>query len=635
MKKSYFFYSFLLLLVSISHTFLAQDCTCSSLDKLHKSRDFDSTITHTYSNEWKISAQFIKKKSKRCQAYGFNLLASAQLNDEQHKEALESLNKEKSLLDQLKCSQQVYVDWYVLMGHYFLKVGKYRDAENHFLRAEVLASGLKNKVLSTRISVYLAQVYSKLNRPDVVEKRTIASYTNVVRFADNESKVDMLNQLSQRFVYLYKKTDKVENLDSAQSCALYAKRLSQKMNYIPGWVKAFDVLEDQFYLKDNFKQASICLDSALIISNQPLFWRIRAPLFEDLTDLYLEQKRYERAYQFADSNLVYANKTKDILKVKSALDLLYNCAKLSGNFDRAIETFDLIDQIKDSVANVENSQALSLLEEKYHKARKTNSEEERLQDRKLLEKQREISDLKRKLITVGVIVFALLLAYVFVVWRQKNVKQAKHDLHLKMRLDRARINPDFINQALVELQKTTNDSTQLEQKINGFSKLLKRTQESTNNDFMTLDKEIEFLETYLELQQSRVKRKFTYEFHIDNALVLKDVCIPTMILQPFLESTITDGFKNLGHNGEINLYFSQTKPGELGIKIQDNGRGLKAIDSSRAGEIINDRFYLLNHMQRGFASYLARERQSGGVSVEIFIPLISKELADDYAQREL
>ena len=67
---------------------------------------------------------------------------------------------------------------------------------------------------------------------------------------------------------------------------------------------------------------------------------------------------------------------------------------------------------------------------------------------------------------------------------------------------------------------------------------------------------------------------------------------------------------------------------ELVIMIQDNGRGLKAIDSLRASEIINDRLYILNKVNKTSSSYLIRERQSGGVSVEIYLPLITKAFAE-------
>ena len=55
---------------------------------------------------------------------------------------------------------------------------------------------------------------------------------------------------------------------------------------------------------------------------------------------------------------------------------------------------------------------------------------------------------------------------------------------------------------------------------------------------------------------------------------------------------------------------------------------MKAGGSERASEIINDRLYLLNKMNKTNASYLIRERSSGGVSVEIFLPLITREMAE-------
>jgi hypothetical protein len=61
---------------------------------------------------------------------------------------------------------------------------------------------------------------------------------------------------------------------------------------------------------------------------------------------------------------------------------------------------------------------------------------------------------------------------------------------------------------------------------------------------------------------------------------------------------------------------------------------LKAVDSSRASGIINDRLYLLNKINKASSSYIIRERQSGGVSIEIFLPLITKAYAEKLSSEE-
>jgi LytS/YehU family sensor histidine kinase len=270
------------------------------------------------------------------------------------------------------------------------------------------------------------------------------------------------------------------------------------------------------------------------------------------------------------------------------------------------------------------------LEDKYHRVRKEKTESEYEQDRKLLTKQREIGNLRSKLITVGIVISALLLFYIIIIFRQKNIRSKQKRLEVEQRLQRARINPDFIYKALNNLQKMAVDdptNTAIAKKLASFTKLMKQTLDSSHDDFLTLDKEIDFLTYYMELQRDRLKQHFVFSFEVDEQLNQSDVCLPTMILQPFIESTIEQGFKNLDHEGQITISFKQQQH-ELRIRIDDNGKGLKSVSSARASEIINDRFYLLNKMNKTSASYLIRERNSGGVQVEIFLPLITREMAE-------
>jgi tetratricopeptide (TPR) repeat protein len=245
-----------------------------------------------------------------------------------------------------------------------------------------------------------------------------------------------------------------------------------------------------------------------------------------MSDIYLELKRYDKAYQFADSNLVYAQKIGDPYDVKNALELLYNCAKLSGEYERALLVYEDLSKMQDSVMNIQNERAFRQLQEKYHRVRNEKSDAEYKQDKRLLQQQQQIGNLKWRLILVGIIM----------VFRQKSIKQKQKRLEIRQRLNRARINPDFIFNALNQLQNAgLSQGSDYKRQIQSFSKLLKQVLDSTHDDFMTLDREIEFLTFYLTLQRDRSKNAFNFSFEVDEQLDPSNVCLPTMILQPFVE----------------------------------------------------------------------------------------------------
>ncbi|MNU52191.1 Sensor histidine kinase YpdA [compost metagenome] len=593
-------------------------------------RDFDSTAKHQPMNLWKFSKTLEKDKNPRCVAFSFQLKAQVQIKNGQLADAGKSLDREKFILDSIRCKAASYIENSLTLGDLQMLQGEYEASALTYSKTVRFLQKSGNNAMLSRAYLGLAGVYGRLKDKEKAKYYTNLAHPVVTVLSDNESKINLLADLSARYYKLYQLNKDKNYLDSALNTVSFSFVLAKKIQYTESYLQIYNLFEDHAYYNRNFRLALMYLDSALQQTNPAYHWKERGAIYGDMSDIYLELKRYDKAYQFADSNLVYAQKVGDPYDVTNALELLYNCAKLSGEYERALVVFEDLSKMKDSVLKIQNARALSQLEEKYHRVRKEKSDAEYEQDKRLLQQQKQIGNLKWRLILVGSIIFALLAAYVLMVFRQKSIKQKQKRLEIQQRLNRARINPDFIYNALNQLQtESVNQGADYKKQIQAFSKLLKQVLDSTHDDFMTLDREIEFLTFYLTLQRDRSKQAFDFSFEIDENLDPANVCLPTMILQPFVESTVLEGFSNLNRRGELKLRFSLKGLNELAIVIEDNGKGLKAIDSSRASEIINDRLYLLNKLNKTSSSYLIRERSSGGVSVEIFIPLITKAYADE------
>lgn len=614
--------------------FSQRACNCAKWDAYIQKHYFDSISNYKPENKLRESWLFLSSKEPRCKAFGYHLLADYQLTQFQFETAKINLEKEKYILDSVRCLKSSYVDYFTSLGDYYMRIGEFKLAEEHYNKALGLVNKTANKSLQARILLALSAANSKLKNEAQAMQLLNQAHPVTIRLADNPQKVDNLLNLSARYYYHFQLENNPILLDSAQHAANFGLALAKRMNYTESYVRAYNLLEDKAYHDRNFRKALRYLDSALMFTQPNAQFTDRGGIFSDMADIYLELKQYDKAYQFADSSLTYALKLANPYKVKDALELVYNCSKLSGEYERALAVYEDLVIMRDSVVKLQNQKAFSDLEEKYHRVRKEKSESEYDQDRRLLEQQRQIGNLKHKLIVVGVVIFALLGFYLFMVFRQRKIKQRQSKLELQQRLNRARINPSFIYQTLSILQSTEN-SADLNKKLAAFSKLMKQTLDSTFDDFLTLDKEIEFLSYYIELQRFKNPDLFDVQFDLDEAIDLQDVCLPTMILQPFVESTIEQGFKGLKHKGLLVIQCIQTPNQELVIRIQDNGRGLKAVDSVRASEIINDRLYFLNKINKSSSSYIIRERQSGGVSVEIFLPLITKAYAEKLRSESL
>jgi len=218
--------------------------------------------------------------------------------------------------------------------------------------------------------------------------------------------------------------------------------------------------------------------------------------------------------------------------------------------------------------------------------------------------------------------------------RQQSLKNKQRILETEQRLNRARMNPHFFFNALTSLQLHAleeNDGKTLASNISKFSHIMRETLESTYKEYVTVAQEKDFLEEYMELQSIRMPDRFRFSVTCASTVEPDETILPSMILQPFVENSIEHGFAGIDYAGQVDIHFDQA-PGELLVRITDNGKGLLTGPKennehiSRASQIIRDRIYLLNVKLRTKASFsIENNAHEKGVTVLIRLPLLFRD----------
>lgn len=140
---------------------------------------------------------------------------------------------------------------------------------------------------------------------------------------------------------------------------------------------------------------------------------------------------------------------------------------------------------------------------------------------------------------------------------------------------RAQMNPHFIFNALNSIQQyvLTGDVDQANKYLSKFSRLQRDVLNNSAQNFITLEKEIDMLTLYLELEQLRFKDNFDYHITIPEEIDAAEIKIPPMILQPFVENAIWHGLMPKKDHRRLQISFSVTSYNYLTCRIQDNGIG--------------------------------------------------------------
>lgn len=143
---------------------------------------------------------------------------------------------------------------------------------------------------------------------------------------------------------------------------------------------------------------------------------------------------------------------------------------------------------------------------------------------------------------------------------------------------RAQMNPHFIFNALNSIQQyiLTGDVDQANRYLSKFSRLQREVLHNSDQNFITVEKEIEMLNLYLELEQLRFKDNFEYTISLEKEIDATEVKLPPMILQPFVENAIWHGLMPKKGNKTVTIDFLLPSDNILQCVIRDNGIGRDA-----------------------------------------------------------
>ena len=161
-----------------------------------------------------------------------------------------------------------------------------------------------------------------------------------------------------------------------------------------------------------------------------------------------------------------------------------------------------------------------------------------------------------------------------------------------------------------------------ERVIAQLSDLLRISLESADQQEIPLKKELEFLEGYLDIEQTRFRDRLKVEYYIDSDCL--DACVPNMVLQPIVENAVRHGIAPHSKPGVIEI--SARREGHsLRMSVTDNGKGMGADGPKRKGlGLANTRERLQQHFPGQYKLELV-DVPTGGLAVNVLIPFSTEQ----------
>jgi two-component system, LytTR family, sensor kinase len=203
-------------------------------------------------------------------------------------------------------------------------------------------------------------------------------------------------------------------------------------------------------------------------------------------------------------------------------------------------------------------------------------EKDKVQDTQTISLKESNIRRQQTIIIASCAVALIVMVSLVVAVRKSRAKTAANNL-LQLKSLRTKMNPHFIFNSLNSVNHfiAQNDEKAANRYLSQFSKLMREVLDSSDKDFIPLEKEIELLKIYLNLEHQRFERKFDYRLDVDDEIMNQDFHIPPMLVQPFIENAIWHGLRYIDYPGFLFVRFSMIGK-DLHIEIEDNGIGREA-----------------------------------------------------------
>ena len=228
--------------------------------------------------------------------------------------------------------------------------------------------------------------------------------------------------------------------------------------------------------------------------------------------------------------------------------------------------------------------------------------------------------------------------------RQEQAEQLEREAEqLRSKLTEARleslrmqINPHFFHNTLHTISTMAGrDPEGIRQATARLSDLMRYVLSTSDQQEVTLEEEVDVLESYLDIQKLRLDDRLEVTMDVDPAA--RRALVPTLLLQPLAENAVKHGFTGADEGGHLQIRAARNDE-VLVLEVADDGRGLpengespSATGQASAPTTGDGGVGLQNIAERldglyGDAATLDFERaQGGGLRVVIRLPFHTPE----------
>lgn len=267
--------------------------------------------------------------------------------------------------------------------------------------------------------------------------------------------------------------------------------------------------------------------------------------------VYIELEDWENAKKFLNQGLIIAREQGYKDYITSNLEELTKVYENTGDWENAYQTLEKFKLINDSIKTQQNMDIIKELEIKYEN-------EKYKADLSILKNQIELEKTKKNqnlIILSGVIIIIILIILsTYLLISRMKIRTTNQYNKLTPTLLRYKLNPEFINSSLSGIKELISKNRVKESGLflSGFAKLMRIFIETSSNNAIVLEKELDTIQQFINLHQLRYEHEINFSLDVDPNIETEMIAIPPLIIFPVFVHLI-DYHLN---NGKIDIYLT-------------------------------------------------------------------------------
>jgi len=391
-----------------------------------------------------------------------------------------------------------------------------------------------------------------------------------------------------------------------------------------------------FYLQKMYDSSIACYERSLKYSLPGRLYSIAANSLGNLGTIYRDIGHTEKSLQFYKKGIQTAMKDNDLYELWWIHRDMSELYLKSGDTSRAFRNYVLFKKYSDAYNKGVSTQGLTDARLRYEAD--THNKEVELLSLRLK---------NNRLLNYGFAGFIVLFSFLgLMILRESRLNNKRRLSEMNRKISeitqanlRQQMNPHFIFNTLNSIQyyMYQHDKIATNNYLTKFSSLMRKVLDNSQHTSVPLSDELSALNLYLELETIRFRDKFDYRITIDEDIDPLMYKVPTMLIQPYVENSITHGLIPMEGKGKVSIDLKLHNDSIL-CTIEDNGIGRDASrernktrgenHNSLGTRITESRLDLVNELYGTSlcVEYTDLKNENGeptGTRVELHIPIIT------------